>query len=91
MLTIQSVDRTINTKGVHASRGKVTRAEPIAALSEQHRIKFVGSFPKLEDELCEWTPGAKDSPNRLDAFVWGMTELSARHVPTFLDRGALRI
>jgi len=62
-------------KLVHASRGKVTRAEPIAALSEQDKIKFVGGeLSKLEDELCTWEPGAK-SPNRLDAMVWGFTDL----------------
>lgn len=73
---IRSVDRSVNLKAVNASRGKVTRAEPIAALSEQGRISHIGHLPKLEDELCEWTPGTPNSPNRLDAYVWGMTELS---------------
>lgn len=59
---------------VHASRGKATRAEPIAALYEQGRVHHVGSFPYLEDQLCEWEPG-DDSPDRLDALVWGITSL----------------
>lgn len=88
---IRNIDRTVNTKGVHASRGKVTRAEPTAALSEQSKIKFVGSFPRLEDELCEWTAGSPDSPNRLDAFVWGMTELAGKIVPGFVDRKAIGV
>jgi len=60
-------------KGVHASRGKYIRAEPVAALYEQSRVHHVGSFPDLEDELCFWEPG-QPSPNRLDALVWGLTE-----------------
>lgn len=61
-------------KQVHASRGKHTRAEPIAALYEHRRIHHVGTFPELEDELCSWLPG-DDSPDRLDALVWAGTEL----------------
>lgn len=65
-------------KKVSASRGKVVRAEPIAALTEQGKIRFVGQFPELEEELCAFTTtgytGGK-SPNRADALVWGMTEL----------------
>lgn len=71
---IRSIDTDISYKGVHASKGKYTRAEPISALYEQDRIKHVGSFPKLEDEMCEWEQGM-DSPNRLDALVWAFTEL----------------
>lgn len=74
-LTLNVVDKSIIPKGIHASRGKITRAEPIAALAEQGRIHHVGSFPDLEDELCQWTAGKADSPNRLDAMVWAMTEL----------------
>jgi len=63
-------------RAVHASRGKQTRAEPIAALDEQHKVHHVGTFPELEDELCEWQPlaGVK-SPDRLDARVWALTDL----------------
>ena len=71
---IKTIDRTAAYRGVHAAKGKYTRAEPISALYEQNRVKHVGSFPKLEDEMCEWEPGM-DSPNRLDALVWALTEL----------------
>ena len=73
---IKQVDATVNVKRVHASRGKATRAEPIAAISEQGRDHHVGAFPALEDELCLWMPGDA-SPNRLDAKVWALTELLA--------------
>jgi phage terminase large subunit-like protein len=64
-------------KSVHASRGKAIRAEPISALYEQNRVHHVGSFPILEDQLCDWDPTeSKDSPDRLDALVWALTELS---------------
>lgn len=59
---------------VHASRGKYTRAEPIALLYSQGRVHHYGRFPKLEDEMTTWAPntGAK-SPNRIDSLVWGIT------------------
>ncbi len=71
---IKQVDPSVNVKLVHASRGKVTRAEPVSALSEQGRDHHVGVFPKMEDELCMWVQG-DPSPNRLDAKVWAITEL----------------
>lgn len=71
---IKQVDPSVPVKLVHASRGKATRAEPVAAISEQGRDHHVGAFPKLEDELCLWMPGDA-SPNRLDAKVWMITEL----------------
>lgn len=61
-------------KQVRASRGKHTRAEPVAALYEQKRVHHVGMFALLEDQLCSWVPG-DDSPDRLDALVWAITEL----------------
>ena len=71
---IKQVDSSVRVKLVWASRGKATRAEPISALSEQGRDHHLGYFPQLEDELCLWIPGDQ-SPNRLDAKVWAMTEL----------------
>lgn len=71
---IKQVDNTVPVKLVHASRGKATRAEPVAAIGEQGRDHHVGAFPALEDELCLWMPGDA-SPNRLDAKVWAITEL----------------
>lgn len=72
---IAQVDPNVPVKLVHASRGKYTRAEPISAIAEKGHDHHVGNFPALEDELCLWTPG-DDSPNRLDAKVWAMTELT---------------
>lgn len=59
---------------VHASRGKHTRAEPIAALDEQRRIHHVGTLPDLESQMTTWVPGEK-SPDRMDARVWALTFL----------------
>lgn len=73
-VTISTISDAPPVKLIHASRGKHTRAEPVSMLHQQRKIHFVGAFPKLEDELCSWVSGA-DSPNRLDAFVWAMTEL----------------
>ena len=73
--TIRTVDTNISFKAVHASRGKITRAEPIAALFEQFRIHLVGVFPELEDQLCTFEAGLPGSPDRLDAMVWAFTEL----------------
>ena len=63
---------------VHASRGKVVRAEPISALHETGKIKYVGNFDELEDECCAMTTYGymgEGSPNRVDAKVWAFTEL----------------
>jgi phage terminase large subunit-like protein len=61
---------------VWASRGKAARAEPVAALYEQGRVSHVGTFPALEDQLVTWEPaGGERSPDRLDALVWGFTQL----------------
>jgi hypothetical protein len=67
---------TVSYKDVQATRGKAVRAEPIVALFEQGRCHLVGEFPLLEEEMCGWIPGeTKESPNRLDAMVWALTEL----------------
>jgi len=73
-VTISTIPNAPQTKLIHASRDKRTRAEPVASLYEQGRIHHVGAFAKLEDELCSWQPGMA-SPNRLDAMVWACTEL----------------
>jgi len=78
--TLRTVNKTVSYKAVHATRGKVIRAEPIAALDEQGKIHHVGTFPVLEDQLCEFTldfdrKTAGYSPDRLDARVWAFTEL----------------
>jgi predicted phage terminase large subunit-like protein len=67
-------------KMVTATRGKVVRAEPFAALMEQGKIRMVGFHHSLEEELCQFTTGGymgDDSPNRADACIWALTELFA--------------
>jgi predicted phage terminase large subunit-like protein len=78
--TIRALDGNVPIKAVHASRGKVTRAEPISALYEQHRVHHVGGFSTLEDQLTAFTSDfdrarAGYSPDRLDALVWAISEL----------------
>lgn len=74
--TLRTVYSAVPYSAVHASRGKQTRAEPIAALYEQGKVHHVGMHPTLEDQLCSWVPGvSRTSPDRLDALVWALTEL----------------
>jgi predicted phage terminase large subunit-like protein len=73
--TLRAVDRSVPVRLVHASRGKITRAEPISALYEQHRVHHVGAFPELEDEMTTYEPGSTNSPDRMDALVWALTDL----------------
>lgn len=74
--TLRTVNGSIPYTAVHATRGKRVRAEPIAALYEQGKIHHVGSWPDLEDQMCNYTPDGYDgSPDRLDALVWALTEL----------------
>jgi hypothetical protein len=85
-LTIEQVDSTVPVELVHASRGKQTRAEPIAAQYEQGRVHHVGKFEALEDEMALWIPGDK-SPNRMDALVWALTELMLSAQPGLFFAG----
>lgn len=73
---LHQVDRFVPVRKVTATRGKQLRAEPISALYEQYRVHHVGAFPQLEDQMVMWTPESKESPDRLDALVWALTELS---------------
>lgn len=76
--TIQTARPNTPYKKVTASRGKVVRAEPISALYETGKVRHVGFFPELEDELCDFTTtgfAGTRSPNRADAVVWALTEL----------------
>ncbi len=75
-LTLRTIDKLIPYKAVHASRGKQARAEPISALFEQGRVFHTQPFPELEDELCTWTSDSGESPDRLDALVWALSELA---------------
>lgn len=76
--TLKMIEPDVPVKMVHASRGKQTRAEPVAALYEQGKVHHVGYLPDLEDQLCSWVPHEGPSPDRLDAVVWGLTELMVK-------------
>jgi phage terminase large subunit-like protein len=73
---LRLADPSLPLRLVRASKGKVARAEPVAALYEQGRVRHVRPFCELEDQMCAFTgePGEK-SPDRLDALVWALTEL----------------
>lgn len=77
---IRIVDPNVPYKAVHASRGKHKRAEPVSALYEQGRVHHIGAFDALEDQMITFVPDDEreddDSPDRVDALVWGLTELS---------------
>ena len=73
---IRNIDPNVPYRAVRATRGKILRAEPIAALYEQRRVKHVGAYPELESQMCSYTGETNSSPDRLDALVWGLTELS---------------
>lgn len=105
-LTILTVDDTVPVKLVQASRGKRTRAEPIASLYENNaehpgKIHHVGVYHELEEEMVTWTPDG-ESPNRMDALVWGLTELMLKprgggrmyvpqgRIPGVMPRGSYR-
>ena len=75
-----AADARLPVRLVHASRGKVARAEPVATLYERGRVRHVGTHPALEDELCGLLAGGGyegpgRSPDRADALVWAVTEL----------------
>jgi len=73
---IRNIDNQISYRSVRATRGKILRAEPISALYEQERVHHVGAFSELESQMCSYTGDTNSSPDRLDALVWGLTELS---------------
>lgn len=75
---IREIDPAVAFRAVHASRGKVARAEPVAALYEQGRVLHAGAFEQLEDQMCNYTGDrrlAGGSPDRLDALVWALSDL----------------
>ena len=78
--TLRMIDPNVPYRAVRASRSKVARAEPVAALYEQGRIHHIGAFPQLEDQMCAFTAdfdrsAAGYSPDRVDALVWALTDL----------------
>lgn len=75
---IRQVDPLVSYRSVHASKGKVARAEPIAALYEQGRVKHVRGLAQLEDQMCQMTTqgfAGRGSPDRVDALVWALYDL----------------
>jgi predicted phage terminase large subunit-like protein len=86
--TIRMVDPNVPVTTVWASRGKVTRAEPVSALYEQGRMHHVGTFPQLEDQMANFTADfdrdkAGYSPDRVDALVWATTELLVEQMKSY--------
>jgi phage terminase large subunit-like protein len=76
---INEVDANVPVVSVRAHRGKFLRAEPVATLYEQGRVKHAGTFPALEDEMCDFGPSGLSSgrsPDRLDALVWAIASLT---------------
>jgi phage terminase large subunit-like protein len=76
---IGEVDRSVPVTPVRAMRGKWLRAEPVAQLYEQGRVRHAGTFPGLEDEMCDFGLDGLSSgrsPDRVDALVWAVTALN---------------
>jgi phage terminase large subunit-like protein len=77
---LRAADQALPIKLAHASRGKIARAEPVAALYATGRVRHAGQFARLEDQLCGLLTGGTyagpgHSPDRADALVWAMSEL----------------
>ena len=85
---LRSVRVGVPFTAVHASRGKRTRAEPIAALYEQGRVSHLAPMEELEDQLCSYTPESVTSPDRMDALVWALTELFADQIQPAVGWGS---
>ena len=74
--TLEAEDETVPIRLVHASRGKMARAEPISALYERGRVRHLQGLDELETQMRTWEPlGSLGSPDRLDACVWALTDL----------------
>jgi phage terminase large subunit-like protein len=75
---IRQIDPLVPYRAVRASRGKMVRAEPVAALYEQGRVAHVAGLRRLEEQMCQMTNQGyrgKGSPDRVDALVWALTDL----------------
>jgi phage terminase large subunit-like protein len=83
--TLRTIDPNVSFTAVHASRGKYVRAEPVASLYEQGRVHHCGAFPELEDQMTAFVPdldrAKMGSPDRVDALVWGLTDLMVEPIP----------
>lgn len=79
---LRQYDKQRRVKLVQASKGKFTRAEPVYTQYEQGNVFHVGHFSHLENQMINFNPdGGGASPDRVDALVWGLTELMV-HTPT---------
>ena len=76
---MRSQVKNISYKQVRATRGKEIRAQPVSMLYEQGKVYHKKNFKVLEDQLCSWSPEDKDSPDRLDALVWALTDLMLKN------------
>ena len=83
-MALRNVAPELPFKAVRATRGKFLRAEPVAALYEQGKVHHVGFFRELEEQMCSYMVQNSSSPDRLDALVWAITELSGH--PGYDDR-----
>jgi phage terminase large subunit-like protein len=82
---INNIDRDVRVISVHASRGKVARAEPVVALYERGMVHHVGSHLKLEDQMCTWDSRESNiSPGRIDALVWALSDLMCKGKSEFI-------
>lgn len=82
--TIQAIWPEAPVVLVRASRGKLTRAEPVSALYAQGRVRHVGAFPALEDQMTQYD-GSGSSPDRLDALVWACADALVGAAPAAVD------
>jgi phage terminase large subunit-like protein len=91
---IRQVDALVPYRGVHASRGKAVRAEPVAALYEQGRVRHLRGLGVLEDQMCRMTArgyGGRGSPDRVDALVWALTDLMIEPATAWRRPGIRRL
>ena len=85
--TLTTINNRLPVRSVWASRGKITRAEPISALYARNMVHHVGHFSALEDEMTSYTGAvSKTSSDRMDALVWALTELMIDDNNDVLDR-----
>ena len=84
---VKSIDPHVSYRAVRATRGKIVRAEPVAALYEQDKIYHIKPFKKLEEQCCEYNPEyTTNSPDRMDALVWAITDLMLAKEATFAPK-----
>ena len=87
---LREVDGTLSFRAVHATRGKQARAEPVAALYEQGRVRHVGAFPELEDEMCSARSAtARRARTGSDALVWAVSDLMLQPAAGAAGAGAV--